>query len=582
VNTLFIILAIPAIAFAHAGEEHDIDLDIVRRIPQHVPLLARPISTCLTIDSQEGRNNCYASLCDPGYDCAQSLIMHATIQGEGPTEGIKVLHDVISESPRFGLNTDGHELGHVIGRTHMKIHGLGGEKLIECPPDFLYACQHGYFEQAMADKPDDPLDDIAISICETIAKEPIGRNKFYCYHGVGHGIMMARQNDIYETLRVCDRLPYENASRGCWQGAFMENINAVQTGVAREGVFDEADPLAPCNIIPLKYQWNCYESQAARMLMVTKNDFQPAVASCKKAHPVSRPSCSLSLAQFTTNPGWQKMITDWNPEFLDGDKKWEFSMQTAVDLCESFPKEDIETCYIFAIGNAMNYDDTNNAVEFCSLTPPDFHRLCFQKISNELHYHGLAQEEIDRICREYFPDEWIELCSKIDEEGQTPIVRGSMAEDINKPSILQKTISIILWPVRILFGSGDNARLWDDPPEELPFLDNSIPTIALPLTEENVISNGVISDVLIRFTGDEFEPNEISISAGGTVTWTNDTDEYFWPASNVHPTHDILPEFDAKKPLSSSRSFSFTFIKKGTWEFHDHLHPNAIGKVIVK
>ena len=58
--------------------------------------------------------------------------------------------------------------------------------------------------------------------------------------------------------------------------------------------------------------------------------------------------------------------------------------------------------------------------------------------------------------------------------------------------------------------------------------------------------------------------------------------ESFWPASNIHPTHMIYPEFDAKRPVASGKDWSFTFTKKGTWRYHDHLNPEATGTVVVE
>jgi len=88
-------------------------------------------------------------------------------------------------------------------------------------------------------------------------------------------------------------------------------------------------------------------------------------------------------------------------------------------------------------------------------------------------------------------------------------------------------------------------------------------------------------DVIIIFDDGIFFPRTVAVRAGSVVTWINDANESFWPASNIHPTHEILPEFDPKQPLPPESEWSFTFTKQGVWRFHDHLNPKATGVVLV-
>ena len=98
-------------------------------------------------------------------------------------------------------------------------------------------------------------------------------------------------------------------------------------------------------------------------------------------------------------------------------------------------------------------------------------------------------------------------------------------------------------------------------------------------------------DVMISFTGSGFVPPEISIAAGTRVRFVNDSSEEFWPASGIHPTHTLYPEksandclgssFDACTGLPKGGFFDYTFFYPGTWSFHDHLHPEYTGRIIV-
>lgn len=89
-------------------------------------------------------------------------------------------------------------------------------------------------------------------------------------------------------------------------------------------------------------------------------------------------------------------------------------------------------------------------------------------------------------------------------------------------------------------------------------------------------------DIVIRMTKNGFDPEEVEIKKGDTVIWVNEDSDYRWPASNLHPTHEIYPEFDPREPLAVGEHWLFTFEKVGEWRFHDHLRPRWRGKVRVE
>lgn len=86
----------------------------------------------------------------------------------------------------------------------------------------------------------------------------------------------------------------------------------------------------------------------------------------------------------------------------------------------------------------------------------------------------------------------------------------------------------------------------------------------------------------VTLTNDGFSPNEITLAPGDSVKFTTTTGQPFWPASDLHPTHGIYPEFDAQEPIEPDKSWTFQFLKTGRWKFHDHLQPISRGVVIVR
>lgn len=98
------------------------------------------------------------------------------------------------------------------------------------------------------------------------------------------------------------------------------------------------------------------------------------------------------------------------------------------------------------------------------------------------------------------------------------------------------------------------------------------------------------SEATVKITADGFEPKLLTVKAGTTVTFVNEDSNKHWPASAMHPTHNVYPEsggcigskFDACKGLAQGESFSFTFDEKGSWNYHDHLRASTTGKIVVE
>lgn len=112
---------------------------------------------------------------------------------------------------------------------------------------------------------------------------------------------------------------------------------------------------------------------------------------------------------------------------------------------------------------------------------------------------------------------------------------------------------------------------------------NSVPQV--PTTGKTVL-----------ITPEGFSPAELSVQSGENVFFINQMQSPSWPASAVHPTHEVYPGssinkcgapeslsiFDACRGLLPGESWSFTFTEQGAWNYHDHLNPNLRGTIIVQ
>ena len=90
-----------------------------------------------------------------------------------------------------------------------------------------------------------------------------------------------------------------------------------------------------------------------------------------------------------------------------------------------------------------------------------------------------------------------------------------------------------------------------------------------------------ISQNVVKITSSGFEPQEITIKAGESVTWENDDTTPHQVMSAVHPTHLVYPPLNIGL-INPGESKSLVFPEAGTYKYHDHLNPTLTGQVVVQ
>lgn len=141
------------------------------------------------------------------------------------------------------------------------------------------------------------------------------------------------------------------------------------------------------------------------------------------------------------------------------------------------------------------------------------------------------------------------------------------------------TVFIIILIVAVggiwYFNSNSNSAIAPSPVPEagsLPTPPVTPPTTPPAMTEHTV-----------TYTDSGFSPSTITINAGESITFINNSSDQMSVASNPHPAHTIYPEFDQyKTSQQGALEFTFAFTKVGTWKYHNHLNPGDGGTVIVK
>jgi plastocyanin len=96
------------------------------------------------------------------------------------------------------------------------------------------------------------------------------------------------------------------------------------------------------------------------------------------------------------------------------------------------------------------------------------------------------------------------------------------------------------------------------------------------------LSNTNVSQAAsITVNSSGFSPSSLTVKVGTMVTWTNSSGGEVFIASDPHPTHTDLPGLSSGA-VANGGTYSFTFVKIGTWGYHDHLDPTLKGSVTVQ
>ena len=306
---------------------------------------------------------------------------------------------------------------------------------------------------------------------------------------------MAEGYNVQNSLKDATRCPPRHDKDGCWQGVFMENVNAGMQGRALPGYFKRHDPLSPCDKVGDKYRHECYINHAGWLMVVAKDNIGKGTRYCLKAKPARyKSSCWQSIGLMVTNPVWQATL--------------------ATDLAASPPR---------------------------SLRP-----LCTVSRSRP---QGLRRRR-RRQHRELRPAQG-DARARFLSRSLAASCRRTATADRPRPQRPHAGSAVIRKAAArsvTARSTASRARAWrHDDSARRDFRPPSSCSPVAAAEEEKVAARG--GGNVVKFTDNGLEPSTLTIKSGDTVTFENDSSDDAWPASNVHPTHLLYPGFDAKKPF---------------------------------
>jgi hypothetical protein len=207
----------------------------------------------------------------------------------------------VADGADSDLATACHGLAHQIGHAALDRYGFADALQYEddiCGSGYL----HGVIEAHFAGIPDADIPAVFAAAC------PPGSPK--CFHGLGHGLMAAYDDDIDRSLTLCHTLGHLFQKAKCAEGVFMERFasNGHPTPSTAPGD-DAADPFAVCRGRELGDRNVCVFYAPRAFLTLHPDEYTAAVTWCRASDPLTVPLCLKGLGSAAMKAHITKPLT---------------------------------------------------------------------------------------------------------------------------------------------------------------------------------------------------------------------------------------------------------------------------------
>ena len=265
----------------------------------------------------------------------------------------------LSETDDF-IARDCHQVVHDLGNDAAEWYGDVGIALTYEGSPCWSGYYHGVVEYAISQFGGTELYDEMPGICETASADEYSFTHYNCVHGLGHGVMLNLDGDLFGSIPYCEALPDHWELSSCVGGALMENVVSAQQGIPADLRTD--DLIYPCNVIGEDYVDECFAMQTSWMLYqlgYADENFAEAFAICDGVRQDMVDNCYRSMGRD-----------------VSGSSLLEVSR--IVRLCSLGDPDYQEECYVGASLNAVYNDHgTAMATALCEAIPARVQDACY-------------------------------------------------------------------------------------------------------------------------------------------------------------------------------------------------------------
>lgn len=215
-------------------------------------------------------------------------------QKKNPKEALGELESLTAKDA-FAKSTC-HELVHEIGRSGFRKYGTVSEAAKYSDELCWSGYIHGVMQAYMAGFDDTKLAAEMPRICEAQSSKRYNFDHYNCVHGLGHGLTIRFDQDIFRSLEYCQILADTWERSSCYGGVFMQNI--VADGKYHKPVALKSDDLIyPCNAIEQDQKEQCWLMQTSYILKKVDYDYSRGFSICEGVESEFITTCYRSMGR---------------------------------------------------------------------------------------------------------------------------------------------------------------------------------------------------------------------------------------------------------------------------------------------
>ncbi len=307
--------------------------------------------------------------------------------------------DIVSVYQQVGIAC--HKPGHHLGVFLYAQTGNLSQSLsiaqITCGGAISHGVMENYFKTEIFLN-ETELEDIDIlNICKKLEDNPYSQIRMQCAHGVGHGLGIGYDYDVFNAVKRCDGFETALTQNACDKGVFMENV--VEYLEKQGGNFDTNDNLYPCNEVDEKYANACYQYQASYLLTQAMYHVDEVFQECNKIKP----------EKFVKNCyfGIGMQMTIFHFEDMEG----------LASVCMNGHPDYQAYCVAGAAYHVGEQKGSKQIIELCKLLPEKFKIDCYTSLGQWVHTLHSTIAEIEKDCSDAESIEYYKVCTNADPRG---------------------------------------------------------------------------------------------------------------------------------------------------------------------
>ena len=278
-----------------------------------------------------------------------------------------------------------HPLSHVVGNIALHVYG----SVPAAAPEYLPVCHSGYYH-GLLEEYLGTAESYEKGVTEVCGAPETSKyfNWFQCTHGLGHGVMQFRDNELPLALKDCDLVDVAHSGREiCYAGAFMENITTDEKTGHPAKYIKKEDTMYPCNAVDIQYKSACYFLASSQIFKIKGWDIPKYINDCQQAEKDYRWLCYQSMGRDVAGSTLR-------------------NVEKVSELCAFAVEAFRSDCYFGAVRDFVNEKgEFDSGITLCNTIAEGFRQRCYDAIFLDL---GLIKSGNDALA----------VCAKMSEPYQ--------------------------------------------------------------------------------------------------------------------------------------------------------------------